>query len=234
MLSLLTFHPTRPNGGRTRSARINIRLFDNMQRRGRGSEVLLRSPGTGDRAYADLGSAEEQVRTPGFEGCASGSVAPLVAVVDDTDAGERDGLGGRRRPLLDGSRLRGILLQGQVAAVLVVVGDAVCDQPAGVGLVEDHDPVEEFRPEAADPALSDPVLPRGPERDPDRMEAGCRQPVRDRLPEVGVAVVEDVAGRGCLRFSAATCCRRARFSRTRCTRSVRRVLDVMSNGVPAR
>ena len=55
--------------------------------------------------------------------------------------------------------LGAISIEREMAAVLVVVGDVACDQPASVGFVQDDDMVEQLSPEAADPPLCDPVLP---------------------------------------------------------------------------
>jgi hypothetical protein len=65
-------------------------------------------------------------------------------VVDAADSGEGDDLGILGQPGLDRAWLWRVFVQRQVASVFVVVGYEFRDQPAGMGLVEDDDVVEQL------------------------------------------------------------------------------------------
>ncbi len=72
----------------------------------------------------------------------SGSVSPLIPVVDAANSGDGDDLGILGRLGLNRAWLRRVLVQRQVASVFVVVGDELGDQSSGVGLIEDDDVVQ--------------------------------------------------------------------------------------------
>ncbi len=86
-------------------------------------------------------------------------VAPLVSVVNSTNTGQSDNLGRGCRRGLDFARFRGVLFQGRVAAILVVVPDIVVQEPAQVCFVEDDRMVQRLPADAGYPTLCDAVLP---------------------------------------------------------------------------
>ena len=122
----------------------------------------------------------------------SGSVSPLIPVVDAANSGDGDDLGILRRPGLNRARLRRVLVQRQVASVFVVVGYEFRDQPAGMGLVEDDNVVQQLPAERQCPAFTDSILPRRPVAGEDRFGTSRFQPCRD-AGELAVAVVDEVA-----------------------------------------
>jgi hypothetical protein len=69
-----------------------------------------------------------------FEVRRSGSVAPLVAVMDSADARDGHDFGVSGWPFLNRPRLWAVLVEGQVAPVVVIVAKVVSDQATGVGL----------------------------------------------------------------------------------------------------
>ena len=81
-------------------------------------------------------------------------------MVNTTNAGQSDHLGRGCRPGLNFARFRGVLFQGQVAAILVVVPDIVVQEPAQLCFVEDDHMVQQLPADAGYPTLCDAVLPR--------------------------------------------------------------------------
>lgn len=79
-------------------------------------------------------------------------------MVKSADSGERDDVG-VGWAALRGARDGGILVEGEVAAVVVVVGDVLGHEAVEVLLVEDDDVVEKFSTEGARHAFGDAVLP---------------------------------------------------------------------------
>jgi hypothetical protein len=49
-----------------------------------------------------------------------------------------------------------------MAPVLIVVPNVLGEETSGMVLVQDHDVVEKFCPQAGDPSFGDSVLPRSP------------------------------------------------------------------------
>ena len=117
-------------------------------------------------------------------------------MVDATNARQRDDLGVAGRSGLDRPVLRAVSIEGEVAPVLVVVGDVTSNLPAGVGFVEDNNVVEEFSPEASDPPFSNAVLPGRTESDSDGFHTCCTEPASDSYPECRVSVMNDEPGAG--------------------------------------
>ena len=68
---------------------------------------------------------------------------PLVAVVKPTDAREGYDIRVTGRAGLNWPRVRTVLVQAKVAAVLVIITAIVGQQPAGVGFAEDDDMVQQ-------------------------------------------------------------------------------------------
>lgn len=92
------------------------------------------------------------------------SGAPLAPVVEAAELGQGDDLGATSWSNLSRATCRCGLVERQVAAVVVIVGDVVPEQTKQVAVVDDHDAVEELAAGAADPAFGDAVLPRAPWR----------------------------------------------------------------------
>ena len=67
---------------------------------------------------------------------------------------------------------RCLLVQPEMGAVVMVVGDVIRDEPLEMALVQRNDLVEQIAPAAADPAFRDSILPRVM----DRIAAGTSSP----------------------------------------------------------
>jgi len=81
------------------------------------------------------------------------SGAPLVPVVQAAKLGQGDDLGATSWPNLSRATCRRGLVERQVAAVVVIVGDVVPEQTKQAAVIDDHDAVEELAASAADPAF---------------------------------------------------------------------------------
>ena len=113
---------------------------------------------------ADPGPGPNQRRGGSRSDVLSGSdawrVAPLVSMVNSTNTGQSDNLGRGCRPALDFAPFRGVLVQGQAAAIAVVVCDVFGQEPAQMGFVENDHMGEQLRTYGRNPALRHSVLPR--------------------------------------------------------------------------
>jgi len=121
-------------------------------------------------------------------------LSPFVPVVDPTNTWQSDYLGVAGRAWVDRPVLGAVSTEGEVAPVLVVVGDVLDNQLASMGLVEDYNVVEELRAETSNPPFSNPVLPRGTESDSDGLHARCVELANHRSPECRVPIVDDEPG----------------------------------------
>ena len=80
--------------------------------------------------------------------------------------------GGRReRWALDQPSCRGVLIQGVMASIIVVVVNILPKQAPQMFLVEDNDVVEDISPATADPAFCHAILPRATVRYSNRFHA---------------------------------------------------------------
>src|SRR5271167_505143 len=91
-----------------------------------------------------------------------------------------------------GPSCRRRLLQSDVGAVFVIVGQILTPKPPEMLLVQGDDVIEQFASSTADPALSDPVLPGAPSSRAHGSNATCLQELENLVTEFGVAVEEDV------------------------------------------
>ncbi len=114
------------------------------------------------QADPGLATAENRdwLRICAYSGSEARWGVPLVSMVNTTNAGQSDNLGRGCRPGLGFARFRGVLFQGQVAAILVVVPGIVLQEPAQVCFVEDDRMVQRLPADAGYPTLCDAVLPR--------------------------------------------------------------------------
>lgn len=86
--------------------------------------------------------------------------APRIPVVQPTDTRQSDNLGFSCRALGYGSRRWSRLVEAEVGAVVVVVGDVIRQQSSQMALVENDDVIEQLAADAADPSLCDGIVPR--------------------------------------------------------------------------
>ncbi len=122
----------------------------------------------------------------------SGGFAPLVAMVESPDTRQRDDGRGRRRPWRNGSFVRGVFVQSQVDAVVVIISQVAVHKPNEMTLVENDGVLEEFSTTATNPALRHQVLPRTAVGDATRLGAhGFHEPYDGRT-EDGVAIEKEM------------------------------------------
>ena len=89
----------------------------------------------------------------------SGCLSPLVSMVQSTDSRQCDDFRRRRRSVRDRSQARCVLVQPQVATVLMIVADVSSHEPDEMTCAENHDVLKELATAAADPPLRGSVLP---------------------------------------------------------------------------
>ena len=89
----------------------------------------------------------------------SGCLSPLVSMVQSTDSRQCDYFRRRRRSVRDRSQARCVLVQPQVATVLMIVADVSSHEPDEMTCTENHDVLKELAAAAADPPLRGSVLP---------------------------------------------------------------------------
>ena len=65
----------------------------------------------------------------------------------------------RRRPFLDGTMIRCVLVESIMNSVLLEIGNILSEQTAQMALVQRDDMVEDLSASASDPTLGDSVLP---------------------------------------------------------------------------
>ncbi len=122
----------------------------------------------------------------------SGGFAPFVAMVKSPDTRQRDDGRCRRRPRRNGSFVRGVFVQSQVDAVVVIISQVAVHKPSEMTLVENDDVLEEFSTTAANPALRHRVLPGTAVGDATRLGAhGFHEPYDGRT-EDGVTIEEEM------------------------------------------
>jgi len=97
--------------------------------------------------------------------------SPGVAVMEAAQPAMRDDSGSATRSRLYRARVRSVLLQREMAAVLGVVADVFPKKSAKVGLMEDHYAIQKLTPAVPNPALCDAVLPGAPRCDGLRLDA---------------------------------------------------------------
>ena len=83
----------------------------------------------------------------------SGCLSPLVSMVQSTDSRQCNDFRHRRRSARDRSQARCVLVQPQVATVLVIVADVSLHEPDEMTCAENHDVLKELATAAADPVL---------------------------------------------------------------------------------
>ena len=81
--------------------------------------------------------------------------APRIPVVQPTDTRQSDDLGFSCRALSYGSRCWSRLVEAEMGAVVVGVGDVIRQQPSQMALVENDDVIEQLPADAADPSLEE-------------------------------------------------------------------------------
>lgn len=138
----------------------------------------------------------ESAMPKGSSGSDARGVAPLVPVMDSTDTAQSDDLGRGGRPVRRLSWDRSVLVQRQVAAIVVVVGDVLRQQLTEMGLVEDYDMGEELPANGKDPALRYSVLPRRSPRCAHQFHAPGPQLLRYHRAVLPVPVEDEVSGIG--------------------------------------
>ncbi|PYT30173.1 MAG: hypothetical protein DMG57_09095 [Acidobacteria bacterium] len=68
-----------------------------------------------------------------------------------------DHRGRRRRPAVSGPSIRGVLIQGIVNPIFVVVVHVIANEPPQMSFVQSDDMVEHLAAAASHPALRDPI-----------------------------------------------------------------------------
>jgi len=84
----------------------------------------------------------------------------VVAMVQPTQASPRDDL---TRACRTSPARRCLLLKPEVRSVVMIIGDVFKEESLQMVLVQSNDVVEQIPSAAADPALSNTVLPRAPD-----------------------------------------------------------------------
>ena len=79
----------------------------------------------------------------------SGCLSPLVSMVQSTDSRQCDDFRRRRRSVRDRSQARCVLVQPQVATVLMIVADVSSHEPDEMTCAENHDVLKELATAAA-------------------------------------------------------------------------------------
>ena len=92
------------------------------------------------------------------------------------------------RACFNGPSCRRCLLQGDVRAVFVIVGQIFTPKPPEMLVVQWDDVIEHFAASTADPALSNSVLPGAQSSRANRSNATCLQELENIAAEFGVTV----------------------------------------------
>jgi hypothetical protein len=87
-------------------------------------------------------------------------LAPLVSVVDSANARESDDVRRGGGPMRDAPRLRCVLGQAEMAAVVMVIRQVRTNQLPEVSVAQDDNVLEQLSPTVPDPALCHRILPR--------------------------------------------------------------------------
>lgn len=90
----------------------------------------------------------------------SGSVAPLIPMVQPTNARQRNDFCFRRGPRSDRPEQGHVLFETEMRSVLVIIGDVLLGKVNRMALVEDDDVIKELSSTTANPTLRHAVLPR--------------------------------------------------------------------------
>ena len=126
----------------------------------------------------------------------SGCLSPLVSMVQSTDSRQCDDFRRRRRSVRDRSQARCVLVQPQVATVLVIVADVSSHEPDEMTCAENHDVLKELATAAADPPLRSSVLPWAAKRSANGFCARCFDELDDRSAKDEIAIEDFGTGRG--------------------------------------
>ena len=84
------------------------------------------------------------------------------------------------------------LLQSDVRAVFVIIGQIIMPKPPKMLLVEGDDVIEHFAARTSDPALSDSVLPGAPSTGANGSNATGLQELENIATELTITVEQDV------------------------------------------
>src|SRR5437879_13880454 len=85
------------------------------------------------------------------------SFAPAVPMIKAVQPGPGDYCGSRRKPAVNGPSVQGVLMQGIVNPILVVVVHVIANEPPQMSFVQSDDMVEHLAAAASHPALCDPI-----------------------------------------------------------------------------
>ena len=109
----------------------------------------------------------------------SGCLSPLVSMVQSTDSRQCDYFRRRRRSVRDRSQARCVLVQPQVATVLMIVADVSSHETDEMTCAENHHVLKELAAAAAEPPLRGSVLPWAAKRSANGL---CARPVPKLRP----------------------------------------------------
>ena len=150
----------------------------------------------GERGQRARGSAEDELLgdqpSNASDQADSGCLSPLVSMVQSTDSRQCDDFRRRRRSVRDRSQARCVLVQPQVATVLVIVADVSSHEPDEMTCAENHDVLKELATAAADPPLRGSVLPWAAKRSANGFCARCFDELDDRSAKDEVAIEDEI------------------------------------------
>ena len=92
----------------------------------------------------------------------------------------------------DRSQARCVLVQPQVATVLMIVADVSSHEPDEMTCTENHDVLKELATAAADPPLRGSVLPWAAKRSANEFCARCFDELDDRSAKDEVAIEDEI------------------------------------------
>ena len=96
----------------------------------------------------------------------------------------------------DRSQARCVLVQPQVATVLMIVADVSSHEPNEMTCTENHDVLKELVTAAADPPLRSSVLPWAAKRSANGFCARCFDELDDRSVKDEVAIEDEISRSG--------------------------------------
>ncbi len=96
----------------------------------------------------------------------------------------------------DRSQARCVLVQPQVATVLMIVADVSSHEPDEMTCTENHDVLKELATAAADPPLRGSVLPWAAKRSANGFCARCLDELDDRSVKDEVAIEDEISRSG--------------------------------------
>jgi hypothetical protein len=118
----------------------------------------------------------------------------MITVMQAADAGHSHDLGGPPRPWFDQPESRGLLLQGIMNAIVVVILEVISKQRTEMGFAQHDHVVQKFPPTTSHPTLRHAVLLWTAIRRSDQLTAKVFQHRRHLSLELAVAVEDQVLG----------------------------------------